>query len=274
MANKKTKEEVKIKDSAEMPSAPPDRTRPHLFPPNVVGPLADEIARTLLQRLPSMSSMMPRRTKPTTKKKMVDMDQAIFLDTSAIIDGRIFDVIELGLLSDIYVVPESILSELKHIADSQDVVKRERGKKGLDRLNNLKKKKGVKVTILPDPEKLPKNVKSNEIDEKLLQLAKTHKARLVTCDFNLEKKASIQGVKAININQLANLLKITAVPGESLHIHLQHVGKDPTQGVGYLDDGTMVVVEKSSAEVEKNVDVVVSRVIQTSSGRILFAKKI
>jgi uncharacterized protein YacL len=116
--------------------------------------------------------------------------------------------------------------------------------------------------------------KLNEVDEKLIAASKLNKARIITCDYNLEKKASISGITAININTLANALKVTAVPGESLHINIQHVGKDATQGVGYLDDGTMIVVENSSFDIGKAVDVIVSRVIQTTAGRILFAKKI
>jgi uncharacterized protein YacL len=116
--------------------------------------------------------------------------------------------------------------------------------------------------------------KLKEVDERLIQAAKMNKGRLITCDYNLEKKGSIGGVAAININTLANLLKIIAVPGETLHIQIQHKGKDVTQGVGYLDDGTMIVVENASQYLGRELDVVVSRVIQTSAGRILFSKKL
>jgi uncharacterized protein YacL len=236
------------------------------IPAKLVQSLADEVAKTVISRLPSV---IPHRT--TTRKKSTKVEDAVFLDTSAIIDGRVFDVINLGVLTGTFIVPESILLELKHIADSQDMVKRERGRKGLSLLDKLKKTKGVKVLHMPDKngEGTPR-----EVDEKLIEIAKSHKGRLITCDYNLEKKASISNVVAININTLANQLKIKAVPGESLHIRVLHTGKDSTQGVGYLDDGTMLVVENASADVGKEVDVIVSRVIQTTAGRILFSKKI
>ena len=192
------------------------------------------------------------------------------MDTSAIIDGRIFDVANLGLFTGTFVVLESILLELKHIADSQDMVKRVRGRKGLDLLEKLKKGRRNKVTVLPDNE----DFKNKEVDEKLIDASKNYKGRIITCDYNLEKKAAISGVLPINVNTLANYLKITAVPGEALHISILHKGKEMTQGVGYLDDGTMIVVESASGDLGKTVDVVVSRVIQTTAGRILFAKKI
>jgi uncharacterized protein YacL len=113
-----------------------------------------------------------------------------------------------------------------------------------------------------------------EVDEQIILIAKQYKGRVITCDYNLQKKASIQGVTAINVNVLANALKVTAVPGEAVHIKVLHLGKEATQGVGYLDDGTMIVVEQGEESIGKTIDVVISRVIQTATGRILFAKKI
>ena len=127
------------------------------------------------------------------------------------------------------------------------------------------------VTLSEDDEK---QFNGHAVDEKLTKMAKLHKGKIITCDYNLEKKATVDNVVAININALANCLKVIAVPGDSLHVKLSHQGKDPTQGVGYLDDGTMIVIEAGSQFVGKTLDVVVARVIQTSSGRILFAKKI
>lgn len=237
------------------------------FPQHFARAFADEVAGMVANRL---GYIMPARRKRARSNKAKHIDQAIFLDTSAIIDGRIFDVIALGLLRDIFVVPEDILLELKRIADSQDSVKRERGRKGLERLEKLKKTKGIKVVIVENEEEKEKR----EVDEVLIKTAKAHHGRIITCDYNLEKKATIQGVLAINVNALANCLKVIAVPGEALHIDVLHQGKDATQGVGYLDDGTMIVVEHGVSDVGKSVDVVVSRVIQTAAGRILFAKKI
>ncbi len=166
------------------------------------------------------------------------------------------------------------MAELKRIADSQDMVRRERGRRGLEDLEKLKKSKGVKVVVMTEKDEKVLGKNSLEVDEKLIRLAKYHKGKIITCDYNLEKKANISNVTAINVNALANALKVVAVPGEALHIKLQHPGKDVTQGVGYLDDGTMIVVEQGVDHVGKAVDVVVSRVIQTATGRILFAKRI
>ena len=229
-----------------------------LFPPTLIAMLAEEVVK----RLPYPR----RRGNSNIKKKKIE--NAIFLDTSAIIDGRIFDVIALEVFFGTFVILESILLELKHIADSKDLVKRVRGRKGLEFLEKLKKAKGVKVMILPDPSD------QGEVDEKLIQSAKNAKGRIITCDYNLEKKAAISGIKVINVNTLANTLKVIAVPGESLHIKILHKGKDIAQGVGYLDDGTMLVVENASSDLGKEVNIIVSRVIQTAAGRILFAKKI
>ena len=239
------------------------------FSPRVIGMIADEVAKTVVRRLPHPTRGSKKR------KKAKKVENAIFLDTSAIIDRRIFDVIHMGLLRGSFEILESILLELKHIADSQDIVKRERGRKGLELLEKLKKEKGIKVDFVSgEKEKNMELDKIREVDEKLIKAAKLNKGRIITCDYNLEKKASISGVTAINVNTLANVLKVTAVPGESLHIKILHTGKDQSQGVGYLDDGTMIVVENASADVAREKDVIVSRVIQTTAGRILFAKKI
>lgn len=238
------------------------------FPKNFVSSLAEEVARTLAKRFRRVSSAKNKNQK----KKMRGLMEKnpIFLDTSAIIDGRVFDIANLGLFTGTFVVLESILLELKHIADSKDLVKRVRGRKGLDLLERLKKGRRNKVIVLPDSE----DFKNKEVDEKLITASRNYKGRIITCDYNLEKKATISGILSINVNTLANYLKITAVPGEALHIGILHKGKEGTQGVGYLDDGTMLVVENASSDLGKTVDVVVSRVIQTTAGRILFAKKI
>lgn len=261
MENKKKEEKEKQEKHQSQTSS--------LFAPNVIGMLAEEVAKTVAQRLPGLL----QRPQKKNRKKVKKIENSIFLDTSAIIDGRVFDIVTLGLIRGSIIVPESILLELKHIADSQDAVKRERGRKGLEMLEKLKKVKGVKLTVLSENgEKEEK--KKKEVDEKLIEMTKYHKGRIITCDYNLEKKANIQGVLAININALANCLKVKAVPGESLHINVLHKGKDITQGVGYLDDGTMIVIENASENIGQTLDVVISRVIQTTAGRILFAKKI
>lgn len=236
------------------------------FSPRVMGILADEVAKTVIRRLP------PFRRSKRSKKKTQKIENAIFLDTSAIIDGRIFDMVKMGLFYGTFVLIESILLELKHIADSQDTVKRERGRKGLELLEKMKKIRGVKFKML-DENGNGKVSDIREVDEKLILMAKAHKGKIITCDYNLEKKANISNVTAININTLATYLKVRAVPGEALHIRILHKGKDPTQGVGYLDDGTMIVVEGGAGDIGRELDVLVSRVIQTTAGRILFSRK-
>jgi len=241
------------------------------FPPRLIRAMADEVAKTVIKRLPRL---IPHGRSRNQKQRRKPIENAIFLDTSAIIDGRIFDIIDLGLLSGVFVVLESILLELKHIADSKDLVKRVRGRKGLELLEKLKKNRRVKFTVLGNSNGSAKQNDKTEVDEELIYSANIHKGRIITCDYNLEKKATISNILAININTLANVLKVIAVPGEAIHIKILHKGKDVSQGIGYLDDGTMLVVEKASEDLGKEVDVIVSRVIQTTAGRILFAKKI
>ena len=247
------------------------RTPP--FSPNIIGAIADEVSKTLISRLPGV---MRARARKKIVKKAKKIENAIFLDTSAIIDGRIFDVIYLGLLNGTVVITSHILLELKHLADTQNTVKRVRGRKGLEALEKLRKAKQIKVLVLPEENSRQdsKVTELIEVDEQLIKTAKFHKGKIITCDYNLEKKASIDNVTAVNMNALANCLKAVAVPGESLHVKIAHLGKDKTQGVGYLDDGTMIVVEEGSGDLNKSLDVVVSRIIQTATGRILFAKKI
>ncbi|HZE87660.1 MAG TPA: TRAM domain-containing protein [Methylomirabilota bacterium] len=263
------KEEIKSLEKEPLQEEKKEERRIPSFSPNLIGAIADEVSKTLMTRLPSMLTR-PRKEKKKVKKTK-KIENAIFLDTSAIIDNRIFDVIYLGLLNGIIVLLPSILLELKHLADSQDTVRRERGRKGLEALEKLRKTKKIKVVVLSEEED---KRYEGQVDEKLIKIAKAHKGKVITCDYNLEKKATIENVVAINMNALANCLKVIAVPGEALHVKISHLGKDPTQGVGYLDDGTMLVVEQGSEFLGKSLDVVVSRVIQTSSGRILFAKKI
>lgn len=246
-----------------------ERKRPAVFSPKLIGAIADEVSKALAQRMPNL---MHRPKKRIKIKKTKRIEYAILLDTSAIVDGRIFDVIATGILNGNIVILSSILMELKHLADSQDMVKRERGRRGLGLLEKLRKDKIMKLITLPAEDE--EGMQKQEVDERLIRLAKAHKGKIVTCDYNLEKKALVENIKAININVLANHLKIIAVPGESLYIQIAHQGKELSQGVGYMDDGTMIVVEEGVSLIGKRVSVVVSRVIQTATGRILFAKRI
>lgn len=264
----KKEELTKSKEELEQAKTEEEKRTP-AFSPNIIGAIADEVSKTLMNRLPNMRPRIRKKKVKKTKK----IENAFFLDTSAIIDGRIFDVIYLGLLNGTIVITSHILLELKHLADTQNTVKRVRGRKGLEALEKLRKAKQIKVMVMPE-EKGKDSVERVEVDEQLIKTAKNYKGKIITCDYNLEKKANIENVTAVNMNALANCLKAVAVPGESLHIKIAHLGKDKTQGVGYLDDGTMIVVEEGSDALAKEVDVVVSRIIQTATGRILFAKKI
>ena len=268
MASRMTKT---MKDKKEISASQVEKNKSPraTFSPKLIGAIADEVSKKLISSFPSMRNRPKRKTKPSRSRKI---DFAILLDTSAIIDGRIFEIISTGLLNGNIVILPSILMELKHLADSQDAVKRERGRRGLELLERLQKGKQMKIINLDgdDEEKFERL----EVDERLIRIAKQYKGKIITCDYNLEKKANIENVRAININALANYLKVIAVPGEALHIEISHKGKETAQGVGYMDDGTMIVVENGLELIGKRVDVVVARVIQTSTGRILFAKRI
>jgi uncharacterized protein YacL len=189
------------------------------------------------------------------------------LDTSVIIDGRIADLCETGFIEGTLVVPHFILQELQHISDSSDGLKRARGRRGLDILNILQKISTINVELVEDD--FP-HVK--EVDTKLIELAKQMDAKVLTNDFNLNKVAGIQGVKVLNINDLCNALKPVVLPGETIRVFVLKEGKEAGQGVAYLDDGTMVVVDHAKRWIGKNVDVIVTSVLQTSAGRMIFTR--
>ncbi len=189
------------------------------------------------------------------------------LDTSVIIDGRIADIIDTKFIEGVLIVPKFVLDELQQIADSPDSVKRARGRRGLDVLNRLKKDKNtlIRITDQDFPE-IP------DVDSKLVKLAKALNAKIITNDFNLYKVAEIQGITVLSINQLASALKPIVIPGEKMKIVVIKEGKDPGQGIGYLDDGTMVVVDSGKKYVGEEVYVTVTSVLQTPAGRMIFAK--
>ncbi|HPW69047.1 MAG TPA: TRAM domain-containing protein [Deltaproteobacteria bacterium] len=188
------------------------------------------------------------------------------LDTSVIIDGRVPDVCDAGFIEGILVAPQFILNELQHIADSSDPLKRTRGRRGLDILNRLQKNPEVQFEIVDKD--FPK---IKEVDSKLIALAKELDADVLTNDFNLNKVAQIQGVNVLNINQLANAVKPIVLPGESLSVTIAKQGKEKGQGVAYLEDGTMVVVEQGESLLNKSVEVTVTSILQTPAGRMIFA---
>ncbi|MBM0067830.1 PIN/TRAM domain-containing protein [Alkalicoccobacillus gibsonii] len=189
------------------------------------------------------------------------------LDTSVIIDGRIADICKTGFLEGTLVIPEFVLAELQHIADSSDALKRNRGRRGLDILNKIQKELPIKVEIYDgDFEDI------QEVDSKLVKLAKISDGVVVTNDFNLNKVCELQGVAVLNINDLANAVKPVVLPGEKMNVQVIKDGKEHHQGVAYLDDGTMIVVEGGREYIGKQIDVVVTSVLQTSAGRMIFAK--
>ncbi|MFD0615832.1 PIN/TRAM domain-containing protein [Paenibacillus sp. GCM10027629] len=189
------------------------------------------------------------------------------LDTSVIIDGRIADICKTGFIEGTIVIPEFVLEELQHIADSSDLLKRNRGRRGLDILNKIQKELEVKVLIYEgDFDEI------SEVDSKLVKLAKVLQGKVVTNDFNLNKVCELQGVSVLNINDLANAVKPVVLPGEEIIVQVIKDGKEHGQGVAYLDDGTMIVVEGGREYIGTTMEVLVTSVLQTSAGRMIFAK--
>ncbi|MGH2605651.1 MAG: PIN/TRAM domain-containing protein [Anaerolineales bacterium] len=193
--------------------------------------------------------------------------RSVLLDTSVIIDGRIADIAATGFLPGPMVVPSFVLNELQHIADSADGLRRQRGRRGLDILNRLQKDPAVPFQITDlDVE----GVRS--VDDKLIILAKQLRSPIMTNDFNLNRVAELQGVRVLNIHELASAVRAVFLPGESLEVQVIQEGKEPGQGVGYLEDGTMVVVEDGREHIDHTIPVMVTKVLQTSAGRMIFAR--
>ena len=191
------------------------------------------------------------------------------LDTSVIIDGRILEIMKTGFLEGSIVIPEFVLVELRHIADSSDGLKRTRGRRGLDILNKIQEEYGIEI-YNTDSEKAIKEIP--EVDVKLLKLAQIIKGKVVTNDFNLNKVAAIKEVPVLNINELANAMKPMVIPGETMTVTLIKQGKDQNQAVAYLDDGTMIVVENGRKKIGQTVEIMVTSVLQTAAGRMIFGK--
>ena len=203
--------------------------------------------------------------KESKKKGMVPK----ILDTSVIIDGRIVEIMKTGFLEGPIVIPEFVLVELRHIADSSDALKRTRGRRGLDILNKIQEDYGIEI-YNTDSEKALKEIP--EVDVKLLKLAQIMKGKVVTNDFNLNKVAGIKGVPVLNINELANAMKPMVIPGEVMTVTLIKQGKEAGQAVAYLDDGTMIVVEDGRRKIGQTLEINVTSVLQTAAGRMIFGK--
>lgn len=214
-----------------------------------------------------VQTLLDSRKPPVAEEPEVRMEENKILDTSVIIDGRIADICKTGFIEGTLVIPEFVLEELQHIADSSDLLKRNRGRRGLDILNKIQKELDVKVLIYEgDFEEI------GEVDSKLVKLAKALKGKVVTNDFNLNKVCELQGVSVLNINDLANAVKPVVLPGEEIVVQVIKDGKEHGQGVAYLDDGTMIVVEGGRDFIGTTMEVLVTSVLQTSAGRMIFAK--
>jgi len=196
-------------------------------------------------------------------------DQVVLLDTSVVIDGRIADIAQTGFVERTLLVPRFILDELQYIADSSDALRRKRGRRGLDILNKLQQESVVpiRITDMDAAEEI------RDADGKLVQLAKSLHCPIITNDYNLNRVAQLQGVSVLNINELANAVKTAVLHGETLKVRIIQEGTEPNQGVGYLDDGTMVVVEDGRRHMNENLDVTVTKVLQTAQGRMIFAQR-
>ncbi len=200
------------------------------------------------------------------KEKSVGRSYKI-LDTSVIIDGRIADICDTAFIEGSLVIPQFILKELQFVADSADGIKRQRGRRGLDVLDRLQKSSQV-ATIISEMD-FPE---VKDVDSKLIELAKHLDAKILTNDFNLNKVAQLQGIPVLNINELANAMKPVVLPGETLKVFILKEGKEKDQGVAYLDDGTMVVVDNSRKKIGQNVDITVTSVLQTTVGKMIFGR--
>jgi uncharacterized protein YacL len=193
-------------------------------------------------------------------------EKVVLLDTSVIIDGRIADVSRTGFIDGTMMIPRFVLAELQHIADSPDSLRRNRGRRGLDVLNRLQKESIVPIRITDlDVED------THEVDDKLVQLAKNLRCAILTNDYNLNRVAELQGVRVLNVNELANAVRAVALPGEAMKVRVVQEGKELGQGVAYLDDGTMVVVDNGKRYIGNTIDVIVTRMLQTNQGRMIFA---
>lgn len=223
------------------------------------------------QEMISQLMRFPRAKLPfvhqTPQIGTVQLTKPLILDTSSIIDGRILDVAKSGFIYGLVLVPRFVLSELQQVSDSKDDLKRQRGRRGFDILEELKKIRGIKVEVWD------KEQGGGKVDDKLLSLSKSLHGKIITCDFNLNRLAESLGLSVLNINDLANSLKTIALPGEKLELKIVHMGKDSKQGVGYLADGTMVVITDAADSLGSTIKVEVTKTIQIPQGRMIFGRK-
>lgn len=212
-----------------------------------------------------LSYLIYRLPRTTLKTK----ERPILIDTSVLMDGRILPIASTGFISGTVVVPRSVVGELQFLADNADAEKRSRARQGLDAISELQKMPGIEFELLQDGSKADEGV-----DERLLTLAKRHNAVICTIDYNLNKVAVVEGIKVLNVNELAQSIRMAHLPGEKMLIELTQKGQDSHQAVGYLSDGTMVVVEQSQSLIGKTVEIEVVRSLQTAAGKMMFAKRV
>ncbi|WP_315074823.1 PIN/TRAM domain-containing protein [uncultured Clostridium sp.] len=231
-------------------------------------------AEIMIKKKEDITALLLNIKRPVIKEKKIKeiVKESIkgipkVLDTSVIIDGRIFDICETGFIEGPLVIPNFVLDELRHISDSSDSLKRNRGRRGLDILNKIQKELSIETQIVDDD--FPKIA---EVDAKLLKLAQKMDGKVITNDYNLNKVAEFQGVPVLNINELSNAIKPVVLPGEEMTIDIVKDGKESSQGVAYLEDGTMIVVEGGRKFIGQTTAVIVTSVLQTAAGRMIFAK--
>lgn len=230
----------------------------------VIRRVSSEVSSQLL-RFPRPSLPF---SHPTPQVGSVSLVRPIILDTSSIIDGRILDITKAGFIFGMIMIPKFVLIELQQVADSSDDLKRQRGRRGFEIIEELKKVKGIKLEVWD------KDQTGKGVDDKLINLAKSLHGRILTCDFNLNKVAVVYNIAVLNVNDLSNALKTISLPGEDMEVKLMHLGKDPTQGVGYLPDGTMVVVAEAANKIGNTIKIEVTKVLQIPAGRMIFGKKV
>jgi len=242
--------------------------------PGVGGVLAPFVVSAILGAL-GVAAMVNReeqfadflsRYLPMAGKRVGRVPRQIILDTSAVIDGRMADIVQTGFIMGTLVVPRFVLDELRYIADSPDSLRRNRGRRGLDILGRLQKEAPVPVQVSETDFD-----DARDVDSKLIRLAKSMGGSIMTNDFNLNRVAELEGVQVLNVNHLANAVKVVVLPGEEMEVRIIQEGKESGQGVGFLDDGTMVVVEGGRRYLNEQLEVIVTRVLQTVAGRMIFA---
>jgi uncharacterized protein YacL len=219
----------------------------------------------MMMRRRDMFALLGKRL--SGERPAAQEDRPILLDTSVIIDGRISDISQTGFIQGTMLVPRFVLNELQYIADSSDALRRNRGRRGLDMLNRLKEESvvPVRITDMDVPE-------ARQVDDKLIMLAKNLRCPILTNDYNMNRVAQLQGVLVLNINELANAIKSVLLPGETISVKVIQEGKELGQGVGYLDDGTMIVVEEGRPYIGQTIPVLIKKVLQKTEGRLVFAQ--